>query len=78
MNYEQLAEKVKEIIIKKKPSSLVVNISEDEALIYTDQGLECKFQPSATQTKESTAKVETAKAEGKPPTPVKTKAKRKE
>ena len=39
MNWEKIGEKVKEIIIEKKPTNLTVTLYKNEVYIYTDEGL---------------------------------------
>ncbi|HEX69106.1 MAG TPA: hypothetical protein ENG10_02280 [Candidatus Bathyarchaeota archaeon] len=39
MNWNEIAEKVKNIILEKQPKNLVMTVYENEILIYTDEGL---------------------------------------
>ena len=51
MRYEDIAEKVKNIILEKKPLNLLMTVQKNEVLIYTDEGLveKIKFQEESKE-----------------------------
>jgi len=66
MNWNEIVEKVKNIILEKQPKNLIMTVYENEILIYTDEGLVERISIAKAEEK-AEEKVEESQSES--PTP---------